>query len=500
MLTWSKTKRRRTTAALLLLAVAAVYHVSPAAGETALDAQPHRNVLLILADDLRPALGCYGHPIVKSPNIDRLAASGTIFTHAYCQLPSCCPSRTSLLTGLRPESTHVLSNGDAHFREHLPEVVTLPQRFKSQGAWCMELGKVFHRRDPRSWSEPKWIPEPPLAYPIYRTPPNIERQRQARVTPKPDDWWGYSKWIKADSWEAPDVADDALFDGLLAGKAVELLAQHKDERFFLAVGFFRPHLPFIAPKKYFDLYPQESITLPENDAPPKDAPTFAAHNSPESRSYDDIPRGGAIAKQKQRQLLRAYYASVSYVDAQIGRVLDALEDNGLAENTVVVLVSDHGYHFGEHGMWNKLTNFEEATRATLIVRAPGHKPGRSPRLVELVDLYPTLCALCDVPPSADLEGTSFAPLLDAPDRPWKTAAFSQANPRGVMGYSLRTERYRYVAWRKNGEVVAEELYDHRRDTGENVNLAESSEKQVVLEQLRGQLTAGWRADMQNTIE
>lgn len=454
---------------------------------------PRRNVLLILVDDLRPALGCYGHGVVKSPHIDRLARQGMLFTQAYCQLPSCCPSRTSLLTGLRPDSTRVLSNGAPHFREYLPRHVTLPGRFRAHGAWCKELGKVFHRRDPQSWSEPKWIPQPPLAYPIYRTRENIERQRLARVTPKPDDWWGFSKWIKADSWEAPDVADEQLFDGMLAGRAVELLEQHQDERFFLAVGFFRPHLPFIAPRRYFDLYPPEAIELPTGDAPPKGAPSIAIHNSPETRSYDDVPRSGPIEREKQRELLRAYYASVSYVDAQIGRVLAALECSGLAEDTVVVLASDHGYHLGEHGMWNKLTNFEEATHATLIVRAPGYKPGRTHRLVELVDLYPTLCEVCEIPVPSGLEGTSFAPLLASPDRLWKTAAFSQANPRGVMGHSLRTEQYRYVQWRKEGEIVAEELYDQIFGSGENENIAGRPDAQQVLRKLRRQLAAGWRA-------
>jgi arylsulfatase A-like enzyme len=226
------------------------------------------------------------------------------------------------------------------------------------------------------------------------------------------------------------------------------------------------------------------VKLPENRRPPEAAPDIAIHASPESRSYDDVPRQGPLEERKQLELLRAYYASVSYVDAQIGRVLAALEKNGLAESTVVVLVSDHGYHFGEHGMWNKLTNFEEATRSTLIVRAPGHPPGRCDRLVELLDIYPTLSELCGLPPPDGLAGASFAPLLVDPTATGKAAAFSQADPRGAMGYSIRTEQFRYVQWKRDGAMIAEELYDHQSDPGENVNVAGRGEFQAALAKMR----------------
>lgn len=461
-------------------------------------ARPKYNVMFITVDDLRPVLGCYGDLEVKTPNLDALAARGTVFRRAYCQLPSCLPSRTSVLTGLRPETTGVLTNGDLNFRSRFRDHVTLPQHFKNHGAFCMSFGKMFHRQDPASWSTQKWIPKGNPCYPIYGKPETIALQVKRGSGPrKPSDWWGFqegrnTRWAKALAWEAPEVPDNVLFDGQLADAVIRELRKGCRERFFLAPGCFRPHLPFVAPKPYFDMYPLDSLKLPANRNLSTGAPSFVHYDSAELRSYMDMPkRGQPIPEEKQIEVLRAYYAAVTYVDAQIGRMLDELDRLKLTRQTVVVLWSDHGYHFGEHGTWNKLTNFEEATRSTLIVSVPGQlRPGTTADgLVELVDLYPTLCELCALPVPEGLEGASFATLLDEPDRPGKRVALSQANPRGRMGHTMCTDRYRYTEWTHKGKLVAVELYDHQTDPGENVNLAARPESQALVNKFSKQLQA-----------
>lgn len=448
------------------------------------------NVLFIVVDDLRPVLGCYGHQLVRSPHIDRLADRGVVFERAYCRVAACCPSRTSVLTGLPPERTGVSSNRSAHFRTKRPDCVTLPACFKQHGYFCKELGKVFHRRDPVSWSEPKWIPPADHAYPIYGTEAALREQLRSRFTPKPDDWWGFKRWIKGPSWEAPDVADGLLFDGRLATQAIAELRRPHAKPFFLAVGFFRPHLPFIAPTKYFELYADDELRTPVRRPLPDGAPKYAAHASAEPRTYTDVSRSGSISAQKQKELHRAYFAAVSYVDAQIGRVLDELDRSGLRENTVVVLWSDHGYHLGDHGMWGKGTNFEQAVRSTLIVSAPGFATGRAHGLVELLDLYPTLCELCGVTPPQDLAGESFASLLRSPAGAGKPAAYSRAAPQDATGYSVRTDRYRYTQWHRDGEMVAEEIYDYTSDPEEQNNVASTAEARL-LARLKPLLRAGF---------
>jgi len=492
----------RVLAAALLACAVGLFGSSPRLLAAESDGpQPKYNVVFIGVDDLRPVLGCYGNPVVKTPHLDALAARGTVFRRAYCQWPSCLPSRTSLLTGLRPDTLR-----DANFRQWLPDHVPLPQHFKNHGAFCMSFGKMYHRQDPVSWSVQKWIPKGNPWYPIYAKPETLALQQQkvqqqkGNRPNKPPDWWGFqegrnTRWAKAIASEDPEVPDNVLFDGQLADRVIEVLREHREERFFLAPGFFRPHLPFIAPKKYYDMYPPESLKLPENRYLPEGAPSFVHYDSAESRSYLDVPKSGQpITDEKQLDLLRGYYASVSYVDAQIGRVLDELDRLGLTEETVVMLWSDHGYHFGEHGTWNKLTNFEEATRSTLIVSAPGQsQPGTATDgLVEHVDMYPTLCELCGLPVPEGLEGTSFAPPMEGPSRAWKKAAFSQANPRGRTGRTMRTHRYRYTEWTKGREVVAVEVYDHQTDPGENVNLAGKPDNQGLVDELAKTFRAGWR--------
>ncbi len=447
------------------------------------------NVLFIVVDDLRPELGCYGTPIIKSPHIDALAQTGTIFNRAYCQQAVCGPSRASLLTGCRPDTTKIYDL-QTHFRLNLPDVVTLPQYFKKQGYHTQSLGKIYHDLldDPPSWSSRSWAPQDKM----YGKPENqaalkLRKQQAKNGAPA----FGLS-------WEDPNVADNELRDGMLADKAIKTLGQVKDKPFFLAVGFYRPHLPFVAPKKYFDMYRPKELQLASNSYPPEDVPPIALTDSFELRFYSDIPNQGAISNKKARELIHGYYATVSYVDAQIGRVLAELDRLGLRERTVVVLLGDHGWQIGEHDLWCKHTNFEVATRAPLIFSMPGqaNRGAATDALVELVDIYPTLVGLCGLPMPKGLEGTSLVPVMNAPDQPWKRAAFSQY-PRGkVMGYSMRTDRYRYTEWTKPGQApIGVELYDHEEDPDENVNLAGQSNYKNLISQLSNQLRAGWREAM-----
>lgn len=469
------------------------------------------NVLFIAVDDLRPQLGCYGDGLVKSPHIDRLAAGGLLFERAYCQQAVCSPSRTSLLTGRRPDTTRIYEL-QTHFRRTIPDVVTLPEHFKQNGYHTQSLGKIYHGGldDPQSWSVKSWTPSGPG----YGKPETLAQlnqdQRAARQAGKDltrkvverDSKSGLAlkvsqpgNRVRGPAWEDPDVADNALPDGQTADKAVEVLRAIKDRPFFLAVGFLKPHLPFVAPKKYFDLYPLEDIKPADNPYPPRDVPQVALTSFGELRSYRGMPKQGPLGEEQARELIRGYYAASSYTDAQIGRVLDELERLGLAGNTIVVLWGDHGWQLGEHGLWCKHTNFELAARAPLILRVPGKRAGaRSAALVEFVDIYPTLCELCGLTLTEGLEGTSLVPLLVDPTRRWKTAAFSQY-PRGkVMGYSMKTDRYRYTEWREaDGKAAAVELYDHQADPAEDVNLAGQPGREQLAAELRRQLKGGWRA-------
>ena len=466
------------------------------------------NVLFIVSDDLRPELGCYGVKRALSPNIDKLAARGTLFERAYCQQAVCSPSRSSLLTGCRPDTTKIYDL-ETHFRSTIPDVITLPQHFKASGYDTRGFGKIYHNGldDAPSWSVPHWMPRAGQ----YHDPKNIQlaKERLAEAKAKAKAATVPSTRVRgyAHAFECADVPDNAYVDGLCAEKVIETLKEVAagDKPFFLAAGFAKPHLPFVAPKKYWDMYKRADIQLPDNPQSPLGMPPIAASGtsariSGELRTYAGIPDKGPLPDEKARELIHGYLACVSYLDAQIGRVLDELDRLGLRENTVVVLWGDHGWKLGEHGMWCKHTNFELDTRSALIVSMPHQKAAgkHTTGLVEFVDVYPTLCELAGLSLPKHLEGSSFAPLLDVAKDQWKAAAFSQypraAKGAKVMGYSMRTDLWRYTEWRKvdGGEVIAVELYDHTTDPNENVNIAADKVNAQTLSQLAAQMKAGWQ--------
>jgi iduronate 2-sulfatase len=453
------------------------------------------NILFIVVDDLRPELGCYGNNIVKTPNIDRLAANSTVFLNAYCQQAVCSPSRSSVLTGLRPNSTKVWDL-TTHFRTNIPQVVTLPQYFKQNGYYAQCIGKIYHdpkwAQDSLSWSAPE----------IEAVTDNAGKYVLDANVFKPGEH-GTGPW-KAAASESAEVPDSAYIDGKVADAAVTFLRKQRESPFFLAVGFRRPHLPFSAPKKYWDLYDRNQIPLPKNPAAPKNAPAIALHNSTELRGYRDIAKTGDLSDEKTRELIHGYYASISYIDTQLGKLLDALKSSGKFDNTIIVLWSDHGFHLGEQTLWAKTTNYELDARVPLIIKSAGTgKPLKTSALVELVDIYPTLAAMCKLPVAASLEGMSLVPLLNDPRKKLKKAAFTQF-PRPaqfkdrpkMMGYSVRTERFRYTEWQdfQTGKLTAVELYDHKNDPAETTNVADEKKYITDIVQLRDILKKAIYAD------
>ena len=466
------------------------------------------NILFVAVDDLRPELGCYGKSYIHSPNIDRLAARGMVFNRAYCQQAVCSPSRSSLLTGTRPDTTKVWDLV-THFRDALPDVVTLGQHFKNNGWFVQGMGKIYHGGfdDPPTWSVPWQTPRAPT-YALKENLALTQRQIEGEPDAAPVQKKGKKKAAAAPrgpAYEGADVADDAFQDGRVADLALATLRElaGKPQPFFLAVGFIKPHLPFVSPKKYWDLYDPAKIQLAPNPFRPKGAPDYAILPGGELRNYFGIPQS-AIPEDLARQLKHGYYAAVSYTDTQVGKLLDELDRLGLGKNTIVILWGDHGWKLGEHDAWCKHSNSENDTNAPLLLSVPGMKRAgqRTQALVEFVDIYPTLCELAGLPLPKHLEGVSMAPLLEDPGRAWKTAAFSQyprnTGGRTIMGYSMRTDRYRFTAWvnrQDHTQVEALELYDHQADPQENTNVANVPANAELVKQLKEQWRQGWKAAM-----
>jgi len=438
------------------------------------------NVLFIAIDDLKPTLGAYGDSLAQTPNIDRLAQAGTTFLNNHCQQAVCAPSRASLLTGWRPDRTQVWDL-ETLIRDKNPDIVTLPQYYIEKGYETAGTGKIF---DPRSVDNK--LDEPSWSIPF------------AKVSGK--------RWIEATekiSTETGDIDDSELTDGQITLKGIELMRQLAagDKPFFLAVGFKKPHLPFVAPQKYWDQYSRDDLDIHPFQQHARNAPEFAFQPGWELRSYVDIPNEDPLSVEKQKELIHGYYACVSFIDAQVGKLLDELDSLGLRDNTVIVLWGDHGWHLGDHDMWAKHTNFEQATRSPLIVAAPGVAGGKSSSSpVEFVDIFPTLCQLTDIETPSELDGVSLVPVLENSETMVKQFAVSQYRRttagQKVEGYALRTKRYRYVEWLEDyksfapysdTKIVARELYDYETDPLETVSLVDSADYSSVVEELHGKL-------------
>jgi len=464
--------RNSTTLALfVILTMTCVVNIAAAVDS------PQRNVLLIVTDDMNNDLGCYGHPRVHSPHIDRLARRGMRFDRAYCQITVCNPSRVSMLSGLTPDKTKVYTLSE-ETRSHLGDWVMLPEYFREQGYFTAQVGKIYHTKDgfedPRSWDVE--IRE------FGKRPPEKEIVKRAN----PDGPGGHTN-----DWAWLKTPDDQTPDGIVSRKAVEIMEQavSRGERFFLGVGFRRPHAPFAAPKKYFNFYPPESIDLP------RPTPSGYYESLPDAVINYPAPEQ-PLSDQEQRELIAAYYACNSFVDAQVGVLLAEVDRLGLWDNTVIVFVSDHGYHLGDHGgFWHKLSLFEESARVPLIVYEPGMEAAgqATEQLVELIDLYPTLVALAGLPERENLDGINFGPVLDDPAKLTKSAAYSMvarsdravadhARHMSYLGRSVRTDRWRYTEWDSGRRGV--ELYDHQSDPQELVNLAEQPDLAATRQRLQ----------------
>jgi arylsulfatase A-like enzyme len=452
------------------------------------------NVLFMMADDLNNSLGCYGHPLVKTPNLDKLAARGVRFEKAACQFPLCGPSRNSMLTGLYPNSSGILTNGQL-FRQTIPSQVSLPQAFRLSGYFAARIGKLYHYNVPKSIGTNGH--DDPGSWELELNPAGADRllDEPNIFSLLPGNFGGTL------SWYASPNPDEKQTDGMMAHDAawvLEKCAREKDRPFFLALGFFRPHTPYVAPKVWFEGYPVASMPVVSGVAEDqKDLPKHAlgSYKKEQDNLTDDL----------RRQAVQAYFASISFMDAQAGVVLDALEKKGLAENTIVVFTSDHGYHLGEHGLWQKQSLFEESARVPLLIAGPGISQGAvSQAPVGLIDLYPTLADLCGVKAPENLQGQSLAPILKDTKQMGRGWVLSQvvrgggfkragASPaagdegRRIFGYSLRTPRWRYTEWDEGRE--GRELYDHEADPQELTNLADKPEHGVTRTELSSQLQA-----------
>lgn len=440
--------------------------------ETLAKEKPKPNVLFIAIDDLKPTLRCYGDETAITPNMDAIASRGTVFRNAHCQWPVCGPSRASLMTSLRPEAVGVMDLSTS-MRAKNPNVMTLPQHFRGAGYVTAGCGKIYDPRcvddkrelDPLSWSVP-------FAKISYKTIKFNSEKRFARD---------------------PVVNDKELADGAIAQNALKLMYQlsESDKPFFLAVGFKKPHLPFVAPKKYWELYQRERLSLAKHRAGIEDASGYSIHTSNEFRKYEGIPKQGEISDQLQREAIHGYYACASFIDRQIGLLTSELDKLGLADNTIIVLWGDHGFHLGDHSMWGKHSTLEQATRVPLIVCPPASKPtvGQSSSPVELTDVFPTICELAGLDMPSGISGRSLCPIIDGSRPTIRQGALTVFKSKGSLGYSFRTNRYRYTEWisKRKSEIVARELYDYQSDPLEQSNLADGSRYSKLMSQLAGKL-------------
>jgi len=503
-----------------------------------LQAADRPNVLFIAIDDLRPELGCYGSDAVKSPNLDALAANGLLFNRAYCQQAICSPSRASLLSGLRPDQTQITHNY-VQFRDLNPDVITLPQHFKANGYETVSSGKIFHRPndDPQSWSRMPAVKKTPFKKPNYTFADPKNHELHQRYRKEMFEKYGEASkrgLASGSAFENYDVPDHAYIDGWNTEVAIatlkDMVGTNPEKPFFLALGFKLPHLNWVAPTKYWDMYDREKIKLPTQMTGPEGGAEMGLHASFELRVRANIPKIGPMGDDLSRTLLHAYYASVSYVDANLGKMIAALKEAGVSDDTIIIVWGDHGWHLGEMGIWGKATNYEISTRVPMMISSPGMKArGKTTdALVELVDIYPTLCELSGVPKPDHIVGKSFAPLLDDPDQKWKDVAVSQfpnpalrewaANPlsaemretffgplieevegriikqqgdtwdreffeQHLMGYTVRSDRYRLILWKDyrdlSQEAIFVELYDHEKDPAETINVAAENPEVVA---------------------
>ena len=457
-----------------------------------LSAEKKPNVLLILVDDLKPVLGCYDDPIAVTPAIDKFASTGMRFDKAYCNQAVCAPSRYNYMLGSRSTSTG-LYHLNQELRKFFPDAVTLPQYFAKFGYTTQSLGKTYHvghgiHGDPQSWTVPPYR-DFEVEYALKETTGGKLTREEAyfnNILDRP-----IHQLPKGPAWEEADVPDDAYADGRVAAETIKRLeaAAKEEGPFFIAVGFARPHLPFTVPKKYWDLYDPKKLPMPTTSEFPKDSPPVAHKHGGEIANYKPVPNDGKTDEDLTRKLIHGYYASMSYADAQAGKVLEALDRLNLADDTIVILWGDHGFHLGDHGTWTKHTNYEQANRIPLIVRAPGiTRPGTSTeQLAQTVDVYPTLAALAGLPAPEvpqPIDGNNLLPVLKDPSKRVSDHVY-HAFPHAVMGRGIRTDRYRMVEWKKSGAPASTakyELYDYKLDPEETENLA--GKKPRLLENMK----------------
>ena len=448
------------------------------------DKKAHHNILFIAIDDLRPQLGCYGQKQMITPNIDKLAAAGALFERAYCQVAVCGASRASLLSGLRPNADRFKTYQD-RVSEQAPGTTTLPAYLKQNGYFTISNGKIYHHSDDdvNAWSE---TPYRAPGEHKYLQPENIKIHQQNQKLEQ-------KRNTRGPAYECSEAPIEKYPDHIMTSKSIKDLhrLEKENDPFFLAVGYVRPHLPFNAPKQFWDMYDEKDINLADNPFRPKGCPDAALHSFGELRHYHGVPPTGPVSDDLAKKLVHGYYDSTTFVDYEIGRLLQALDDLRLRENTIIVLWGDHGWQLGEHALWCKHSNFETSTHVPMLISAPGfRRNNRSNALVEFVDIYPTLCELTGLPSPSHLEGTSYVPLMRNPELPWKQAAFS----RWFHGWSIRTDRYRYTEWRdKKGKIADRMLYDHQNDSDENFNISELPKNAEIVDQLSNMLNKGWQS-------